>query len=123
MTNHNQFAVYTQGGVIYALVGGKYASTSDAYLESLTFDGTCRTYAYDGVTCTAYKYSRRTRLTTVISTTYGWVESLVIDETNAKVYAHVTTRKAGYGDKGNLMVKCDLILTQSTCNHVSNENV
>lgn len=116
--------IYSQSGVDYILVGSKYASTSDVYLESLNFDSTCvssSTDSYGVTTCNQYRYDTRTRLTSLISETYNWVESLVIDQTNSMVYAHVTTRKSGFGDKGGLMIKCDLILTESTCSHVSSE--
>ena len=104
MTNHHQMAVYTQtvsgDNVVFVLVGSKATTSGDSYLESINFDASW----VDG----NRRRDTRTRIETTISTTYGWVESLVIDETNAKVYAHVTTRKSGWGDKGGIMIKCDL---------------
>lgn len=96
--------VYTQNvdgtNVVFVLVGSKATASGDSYLESINFGATW----VNG----NRRRDTRTRLETTISTTYGWVEALVIDETNAKVYAHVTTRKSGFGDKGGIMIKCDL---------------
>ena len=90
-------AVTSGVNVDYILVSSKYSATGTAYLESINFDTTCLSYDTDGITCLQYRYDTRSTLSTVMgANAYIWVESLVIDESNDRVYASVASRKADW---------------------------